>query len=400
MGLREEALKFHKDNQGKLAVKSKVSVTNREELSLAYSPGVAEPCLEIKNNRETIYDYTSKGNFVAVVSNGTAVLGLGNLGADASLPVMEGKAILFKEFANIDAIPICINTEDVDKIVETVSLITTSLGGINLEDFKSPECFEIEERLKGICDIPVFHDDQHGTAVVVVSGLINALKLTNKKIEEVKVVLNGLGAAGTAISNLLLNLGVKHLTLCDINGILHEGHVDVNNKYRERLVKVTNLENKQGTLKDALVGADVFVGVSVANLVTEEMVASMNKDAILFAMANPNPEILPELAKKAGAKVVGTGRSDMPNQINNVLAFPGIFRGALDVGASQITEEMKVAASYAIASLITEEELNEDYVIPSPFDPRVAKVVAKAVAEKAIEQGIARKVIDVDSLYN
>ncbi len=399
MSLREEALKFHKDNQGKLAVKSKVSVTNREELSLAYSPGVAEPCLEIKNNRETIYDYTSKGNFVAVVSNGTAVLGLGNLGADASLPVMEGKAILFKEFANIDAIPICINTEDVDKIVETVSLITTSLGGINLEDFKSPECFEIEERLKEICDIPVFHDDQHGTAVVVVSGLINALKLTNKKIEEVKVVLNGLGAAGTAISNLLLNLGVKNLTLCDINGILHEGHVDVNNKYRERLVKLTNLENKKGTLKDALVGADVFVGVSVANIVTEEMVKSMNKDAILFAMANPNPEILPEIAKKAGAKVVGTGRSDMPNQINNVLAFPGIFRGALDVGASQITEEMKVAAAYAIASLINEDELNEDYVIPSAFDTRVAKVVAKAVAEKAMEQGIARKVVDVDSLY-
>ncbi len=272
MSLRDEALKFHKDNQGKIAVKPKVSVTNREELALAYSPGVAEPCIEIKNNRETIYDYTSKGNFVAVVSNGTAVLGLGNLGADASLPVMEGKAILFKEFANIDAIPLCINTENVDKIVDTVSLITTSFGGINLEDFKSPECFEIEERLKAICDIPVFHDDQHGTAVVVVSGLINALKLTNKKIDEIKVVLNGLGAAGTAISNLLLNLGVKHLTLCDINGILHEGHVDVNNKYRERLVKLTNLENKKGTLKDALVGADVFVGVSVANIVTEEMV--------------------------------------------------------------------------------------------------------------------------------
>ncbi len=399
MSLREEALKFHKDNQGKIAVKSKVSVKSREDLSLAYSPGVAEPCIEIKNNRETIYDYTSKGNFVAVVSNGTAVLGLGNLGADASLPVMEGKAILFKEFADIDAIPLCINTENVDKIVETVSLITTTFGGINLEDFKSPECFEIEERLKEICDIPVFHDDQHGTAVVVVSGLINALKLTNKKIEEVKVVLNGLGAAGTAISNLLLNLGVKNLTLCDINGILHEGHVDVNNKYRERLVKVTNLEGKKGTLKDALVGADVFVGVSIANLVTEEMVMSMNKDAIIFAMANPNPEILPELAKKAGAKVVGTGRSDMPNQINNVLAFPGIFRGALDVGASQITEEMKVAAAYAIASLITEEELNADYVIPSAFDSRVAKVVAKAVAEKAIELGIARKNVNLDELY-
>ncbi len=399
MSLREEALKFHKDNQGKIAVKPKVSVTNREELSLAYSPGVAEPCIEIKENQETIYDYTSKGNFVAVISNGTAVLGLGNLGADASLPVMEGKAILFKEFGNIDAIPICIDSENVEKVVETVSLITSSFGGVNLEDFKSPECFEIEERLKAMCNIPIFHDDQHGTAVVVVSGLINALKLTNKKIDEVKIVLNGLGAAGTAISNLLINLGVKHLTLCDINGILHKGHVDVNNRYRERLMEVTNLENKQGTLKDALVGADVFVGVSAANIVTEEMVASMNKDAIIFAMANPNPEILPELAIKAGAKVVGTGRSDMPNQINNVLAFPGIFRGALDVRASQISEEMKISAAYAIASLITEEELNDEYVIPSPFDPRVAKVVAKAVAKTAIEQGLAKKIVDVDALY-
>ncbi len=399
MSLREEALKFHKDNQGKIAVKAKVSVTNREELSLAYSPGVAEPCIEIKENPDTIYDYTAKGNFVAVISNGTAVLGLGNLGADASLPVMEGKAILFKEFGDIDAIPICIDTENVDKIVETVSLITSSFGGVNLEDFKSPECFEIEERLKAKCNIPIFHDDQHGTAIVVVSGLINALKLTNKKIDEVKVVLNGLGAAGTAISNLLLNLGVKHLTLCDINGILHKGHVDVNNVYRERLMEVTNLEGKQGTLKDALVGVDVFVGVSAANIVTEEMVASMNKDAIIFAMANPNPEILPELAKKAGAKVVGTGRSDMPNQINNVLAFPGIFSGALDVRASQISEEMKVAAAYAIASLIEEDELNEDYVIPSAFDKRVAKVVAHAVAKAAIEQGLARNVVDIEELY-
>ncbi len=400
MSLREEALKFHKDNQGKIAIKSKVSVTNREELSLAYSPGVAEPCLEIKANPETIYDYTAKSNFVAVISNGTAVLGLGNLGADASLPVMEGKAILFKEFADIDALPICIDSEDVDKVVQTVSLITSSFGGVNLEDFKSPECFAIEERLKEICNIPVFHDDQHGTAVIVVSGLINALKLTNKKIDEVKVVLNGLGAAGTAISNLLINVGVKHLTLVDRNGILHKGHPDINNVYRERLMEVTNLENKQGLLADALVGADVFVGVSAANIVTEEMVSTMNKDAIIFALANPNPEIMPELAKNAGARVVGTGRSDKPNQINNVLAFPGLFRGALDVRASQITEGMKIAAAYAIAGLITDEELTEDYVIPSPFDKRVVKAVATAVAKKAIEEGIARNVVDVDKLYN
>ncbi len=399
MDLRKEALEFHKKNQGKVAVAPKVKVENKEDLSLAYSPGVAEPCKEIKENRDTIYDYTSKGNFVAVVSNGTAVLGLGNLGADASLPVMEGKAILFKAFADIDAIPLCINTEDVDKIVETVSLIITSFGGINLEDFKSPECFEIEERLKKICDIPVFHDDQHGTAIVVVAGLINALKVVDKKIGEIKVVLNGLGAAGTAISKLLLELGVKNLVLCDINGILHKGHVDVNNPYREKLMEVTNLNNERGTLKDALVGADVFVGVSVANLVTDEMVRSMNKDAIIFAMANPNPEIMPQLAKENGARVVGTGRSDMPNQINNVLAFPGIFRGALDVRASQITEEMKIAASYAIASLIDESELNEEYVIPSPFDKRVAKVVAKAVAKTAMEQGIAKIKVDVEELY-
>ncbi len=391
MSLREEALKFHKENQGKVAMKSKVRVTNREELSLAYSPGVAEPCLEIKKEKETIYDYTSKGNFVAVVSNGTAVLGLGNLGANASLPVMEGKSILFKEFSDIDAVPICIDTEDVDKIVETVSLITTSFGGINLEDFKSPECFEIEERLKEICDIPVFHDDQHGTAVVVVSGLINALKLTKKEIGEVKVVVNGLGAAGTAISNLLINLGVKNLTLCDINGILYKGHKDINNIYRQRLIEVTNLKNEKGTLADALVGADVFIGVSAANIVTEEMASSMNKDAIIFAMANPNPEIMPELAKKAGVRIVGTGRSDMPNQINNVLAFPGIFKGALSVRATKITEEMKIAAAYAIASLIEDDELNDDYVIPSAFDNRVVTVVADAVAKTAILQGIARK---------
>ncbi len=400
MSLREEALKFHKDNKGKIAIKPKVSVTNREELSLAYSPGVAEPCIEIKANPETIYDYTAKSNFVAVISNGTAVLGLGNLGADASLPVMEGKSILFKEFGDIDSVPICIDTEDVDKVVQTVSLITSSFGGINLEDFKSPECFEIEERLKVMCNIPVFHDDQHGTAVVVVSGLINALKLTNRKIDEVKVVLNGLGAAGTAISNLLVNLGVKHLTLVDRNGILHKGHPDVNNIYRERLMEVTNLENNQGLLADALVGADVFVGVSAANIVTEEMVKSMNKDAIIFALANPNPEIMPEVAKNAGAKVVGTGRSDKPNQINNVLAFPGIFRGALDVRASQISEGMKIAAAYAIASLITDEELNEDYVIPSPFDKRVVKVVAHAVAKAAIDEGIARNIVNIDELYN
>ncbi len=400
MDLNEKALEFHKKHQGKLSVKPKVCVKNATDLSLAYSPGVAKPCLEIKEKPDTIYDYTSKGNFVAVVSNGTAVLGLGNLGADASLPVMEGKSLLFKEFSDVDSIPICIDTEDVNKIVETVSLITTSFGGINLEDIKSPECFEIEERLKEICNIPVFHDDQHGTAIVVLAGLINALKLVNKNLENAKIVLNGLGAAGTAIANLLINSGAKNLILCDINGILHKKHQDVNNVYRQRLVEVTNKNNEQGTLTDALVNADVFIGVSVADIITLEMAKSMNKDAIIFAMANPNPEINPDIAKKANIRVFGTGRSDMPNQINNVLAFPGVFRGALDVRASKISEEMKISAAYAIANLISNEELNDNYVIPSPFDNRVAKAVALSVAKTAIEQNLNKKDVDLKTLYN
>lgn len=391
MNLRETALKFHKDNEGKIALHCKVPVKTKDDMTLAYTPGVAEPCLEINKNFDTIYDYTSKGNWVAVVTNGTAVLGLGDIGAGAGLPVMEGKAVLFKSFAGVDAFPICLDTKDSAKIIETVKLMEPTFGGINLEDIKAPECFEIEEKLKEICNIPIFHDDQHGTAVVSTACVINALKLVGKKIEDVVAVVNGAGAAGIAISKLLLKLGMKDIILCDTKGPIYEGRTAGMNKYKDEMAKISNKEKVQGTLADALKGADIFLGVSVANCVTEEMVKAMNKDSIIMAMANPNPEILPDVAKKAGARVVGTGRSDFPNQVNNVAAFPGIFRGALDVRASEINDEMKIAAAYAIAGIVSDEELTEDYVMPAAFDLRIAPAVAKSVAEAAIKTGVARR---------
>lgn len=398
MTLREEALKMHKEKQGKLGVHSKVEVQSAKDLSLAYSPGVAEPCLEIADDAEKIYDYTMKGNLVGVVSNGTAVLGLGNIGEGASMPVMEGKALLFKSFANVDAFPICLDTEDPDKIVETVKLLEPTFGGINLEDIAAPYCFEIEERLKKACNIPIFHDDQHGTAIVTAAGLLNALRLANKKLEDIKVVANGAGAAGVAIVKLLLSMGVRDVILCDTKGIIYEGRPVGMNPFKKEMARMTNKHQQEGTLADALVNADVFVGVSAAGAVTQEMVRSMNEDPIIFAMANPVPEIMPEEAKEAGALVIGTGRSDFPNQVNNVLAFPGIFRGALDVQAKEINEEMKVAAVYAIAGLINETNIHADYVIPDPFDKRVAAHVAAAVAKAAMDSGVARKQIDVEAL--
>ncbi|WP_346930369.1 malic enzyme-like NAD(P)-binding protein [Clostridium sp.] len=389
MNYFEESLKLHEEKVGKIEVVSKVKVRTREDLSLAYTPGVAEPCRKIHENEENVYKYTSKGNLVAVVTDGTAVLGLGDIGPKAGLPVMEGKAILFKEFADVDAFPICLATKDVDEIVRTVKLIAPGFGGINLEDIGAPRCFEIEEKLKSELDIPVFHDDQHGTAIVVLAGLINALKVVGKKIEDIKVVVNGAGAAGTAIAKLLLSSGVKNLIACDKVGILYRGIENVDDSKKE-LAKVTNPDNIQGTLADALVGADVFIGVSAPGIVTEDMVRSMNKDSILFAMANPTPEIMPDEAKAAGARVIGTGRSDFPNQVNNVLAFPGIFRGALDVRAKEINEEMKIAAAYAIASMIKEEDLNENNVIPYALDRTVAANVAEAIKEAARKSGVAR----------
>ncbi|WP_028392517.1 NAD(P)-dependent malic enzyme [Bacillus cihuensis] len=393
--LREEALNLHKEKKGKLGVCLKVPVRNAKDLSLAYSPGVAEPCLEIHNDDRKVYDYTMKGNLVAVVSNGTAVLGLGNIGPKAAMPVMEGKAALFKTFADVDAFPICLETKDSDKIVETVRLLEPTFGGVNLEDIAAPQCFEIEERLKKTCQIPIFHDDQHGTAIVTAAGLINALKLADKKIEEIRVVGNGAGAAGVAIVKLLHHMGVKDIILCDTKGIIYEGRPFGMNPIKEEIAKITNIEKKHGVLEDALKGADVFVGVSAAGAVTEEMVRSMNRDPIIFAMANPTPEIMPDRAKAAGALVVGTGRSDFPNQVNNVLAFPGIFRGALDVRAKEINEEMKLAAVFAIADLIGVDDLHTDYVIPDPFDRRVAAHVAAAVANAAMETGVSQKNIDV-----
>ncbi|UNJ81218.1 NAD(P)-dependent malic enzyme [Metabacillus dongyingensis] len=396
--LRDEALKMHKENQGKLGVYSKVPVRDAKDLSLAYSPGVAEPCLDIHEDESKVYDYTMKGNLVAVVSDGTAVLGLGNIGPKAAMPVMEGKALLFKSFADVDAFPICLNTTDPDKIVEVVKLLEPTFGGINLEDIAAPQCFEIEDRLRKVCDIPVFHDDQHGTAIVTAAGLINALKLANKKIEDIRVVANGAGAAGVAIIKLLLHMGVKDVILCDTKGIIYKDRPVGMNKFKEEMARMTNKEQKQGTLADALVGADVFVGVSAAGAVTKEMVRSMNQHPIIFAMANPVPEIMPEVAKEAGALVVGTGRSDFPNQVNNVLAFPGIFRGALTVQAKEINEEMKLAAVYAIAGLISTEDLHADYVIPDPFDRRVAAHVASAVATAAMETGVSQKNVNVEEI--
>ena len=393
-----DTLKMHKENQGKLSVHSKVPLRNAEDLSLAYSPGVAEPCMDIYEDERKVYDYTMKGNLVAVVSNGTAVLGLGNIGPKAAMPVMEGKAVLFKSFADVDAFPLCLDTTDSDKIVETVKLLEPTFGGVNLEDIKAPECFEIEDRLKKTCNIPVFHDDQHGTAIVTAAGLLNALKLANKKIEEIRVVANGAGSAGVAIVKLLIKMGVKDVILCDTKGIIYEGRPAGMNSFKEEMARITNKEQKQGSLADAIVGADVFVGVSAPGAVTKEMVRSMNPDSIIFAMANPVPEIMPEEAREAGALVVGTGRSDFPNQVNNVLAFPGIFRGALDVQAKEINEEMKLAAVYAIAGLIEEEELHAEYVIPNAFDPRVAAYVAAAVANAAMETGVARKIVNAENV--
>ncbi len=389
MNYFEESLKLHEQHIGKIELKSKVEVITREDLSLAYTPGVAEPCRKIHENADNVYKYTSKGNLVAVVTDGTAVLGLGDIGPEAGLPVMEGKAILFKEFAGVDAFPICLDTKDTDEIVRTVKLIAPGFGGINLEDISAPRCFEVEEKLKKELNIPVFHDDQHGTAVVVLAGIINALKVVNKNIGDIRVVINGAGAAGTAIAGLLLSVGVKNLIACDKVGILYEGIENVDDAKKE-LAKITNPERRKGTLADALTGADVFIGVSAPGIVSGDMVRAMNKDSIIFAMANPTPEIMPEEAKAAGARVIGTGRSDFPNQVNNVLAFPGIFRGALDVRAVEINEEMKIAAAYAIASMIRDEDLNEENVIPYALDKKVAANVAEAIKEAARRTGAAR----------
>jgi malate dehydrogenase (oxaloacetate-decarboxylating) len=389
MNLKEEALKMHKDNQGKLMVKTKVAVNDEHDLALAYSPGVAEPCLEIEKNPETIYDYTNKANFVAVVSDGSAVLGLGDIGAAASMPVMEGKAVLFKEFGGVDAFPICLDENDPDKIIEIVKKMESVWGGINLEDIKAPQCFYIEDRLKEELNIPVFHDDQHGTAIITLAGLINSLKIVDKKMEDIKVVVNGAGAAGVSIIKLLLSEGVEDIIALDSKGAIYKGRDRLNDS-KEMLAEITNKNNKKGDLAEIMKGTDVFIGVSIANLVSKEMVKSMNTDPIIFAMANPDPEILPDDAFEAGAKIVGTGRSDFPNQVNNVLAFPGIFRGALDVRAREINEEMKKAAAYALADLIGEDELAPDYVIPKPFDPRVGPHVAAAVAQAAIDTNAAR----------
>ncbi|MDT0654395.1 NAD(P)-dependent malic enzyme [Staphylococcus chromogenes] len=399
MSLRDEALQMHKENHGKLAVTPKVKVTNKEELSLAYSPGVAEPCKDIHEHPEKVYDYTMKNNTVAVISDGTAVLGLGNIGAEASLPVMEGKAVLFKSFSGIDGIPLSLSTTDTEEIIRTVKLLEPNFGGINLEDISAPRCFEIEERLKKETKIPVFHDDQHGTAIVTLAGLMNALRIVKKDLSDIRVVLNGAGAAGIAIVKLLYSYGVREMIMCDSQGAIYEGRPHGMNPTKEYVAKWTNKDKINGKLADVIEGADVFIGVSVANLLSEEMVRSMADNPVIFAMANPNPEITPELAKSAGAKVIGTGRSDFPNQINNVLAFPGIFRGALNVRATHINEQMKQAAVEAIASLISEEELTEDYVIPGPFDKRVAPSVAKAVAKAAMESGVARIDVDPEEIY-
>lgn len=386
----KEAIALHKNHHGKLEVKSKVPLATVKDLTLAYTPGVAAPCLEIKDDFDKIYDYTNRGNLVAVVTNGTAVLGLGDIGAGAGLPVMEGKAILFKGFAGVDAIPICLNTKSVPDIIKTIQLMAPSFGGINLEDIKAPECFDIEQALKDSVDIPVFHDDQHGTAIVVAAALINALRLVGKKFEDIKVVVNGAGAAGMAITYLIQKMGAKNVMLCDSTGAIYEGRGRGMNPYKDQIAAVTNFDKEAGQLVDVIPGADVFIGVSKANLLTQEMVKTMNKDAIILAMANPVPEIMPDLAKAAGARVVATGRSDFPNQVNNLLAFPGIFRGALDVRATDINEEMKIAAAYAIASLISTDELDEEHVITTPFDKRVAPTVAAAVAKAAQESGVAR----------
>ena len=380
----EKALKLHEEWNGKLETAPKMKITTREDLALAYTPGVAEPCKVIAKDNEAAYKYTIKSNTVAVVSDGSAVLGLGNIGAHAAMPVMEGKAVLFKEFGNVNAVPICLDTQDTEEIIKTVVNIAPAFGGINLEDISAPRCFEVESRLKELLDIPVFHDDQHGTAIVVLAGIINGLKVTGKTKEDCQVVVNGAGSAGVAITKLLLTYGFKHVTMCDKSGILCKGSVGLN-WMQESMMDVTNLEHKTGSLADALKGADIFVGVSAPNIVTADMVKTMNKDAIIFAMANPVPEIMPDVAKAAGAKVVGTGRSDFPNQVNNVIAFPGIFKGALEGRATQITEDMKLAAALAIANLIPDDEVSDVNILPEAFDPRVADVVANAVKEHIVK---------------
>lgn len=389
MDIRKEALQKHEEWKGKIEVISRTPVKTKEQLSLAYTPGVAEPCLEIQKDINKSYTLTRRHNLVAVITDGSAVLGLGDIGPEAGMPVMEGKCALFKEFADVDAFPLCIKTQDVDELVRTIYLLSGSFGGINLEDIAAPRCFEIERRLKEICDIPVFHDDQHGTAIVVAAALINALKVVKKDIDKIRVVINGAGSAGTAIGLHLMRLGVKNLIMVDRFGIICEGMEDLSDAHKE-LSKITNRDKIQGNLSDAMKGADVFIGVSAPNIVSKEMVGAMAEDAIIFPMANPVPEILPEIAKEGGARIVGTGRSDYPNQINNVVAFPGIFRGALDVRAKDINNEMKMAASYAIAGLVSDEELNEDYILPMAFDERIGKTVAKAVADAARESGVAR----------
>lgn len=380
MTTNEKALQMHEQWNGKLEISAKAKVNSREDLAIAYTPGVAEPCKVIAHDQEAAYKYTMKANTIAVISDGSAVLGLGNIGAYAAMPVMEGKAVLFKEFGGVNAVPICLDTQDTEEIIRTIVNIAPAFGGINLEDISAPRCFEIEERLKELLDIPVFHDDQHGTAIVVLAGIINALKVTGKQKEACQIVVNGAGSAGIAITKLLLTYGFCHVTMCDINGIISKDSPNLN-WMQKKMTEVTNLEGKKGTLADALQGADIFVGVSAPNIVTKEMVASMNKDSILFAMANPVPEIMPDLAKEGGARVIGTGRSDFPNQVNNVVAFPGIFKGALEGRATQITEEMKLAAAEAIASLVSDEDLSDTNILPEAFDPRVADVVSKAIKD-------------------
>ena len=389
MTLQEESLKLHEQWRGKIEVISKVPVKDKHDLSVAYTPGVAEPCLKISENVDLSYAYTRRWNLVAVVTDGTAVLGLGDIGPEAGMPVMEGKCVLFKSFADVDAFPLCIRSKDVDDIVNTVRLLAGSFGGINLEDISAPRCFEIEKRLKECCDIPIFHDDQHGTAVVTAAAMINAMKLTGRRLEEQECVISGVGAAGVAITRLLMRMGLRNVILCDTKGAIWEGREGLN-PFKQEMARISNREMKKGSLQDVIKGADIFIGVSAPGIVTQDMVRSMNPNPLIFAMSNPVPEIMPDLAKEAGAAVVGTGRSDFPNQINNVLAFPGIFRGALDVRARDINDEMKIAAAYAIAGLISDDELTPDYIIPAPFDPRVAPAVAKAVAQAARDSGVAR----------